>query len=314
MKHEKILPPPLNYEQPVLNFKARSLHGSREYVDYIPESHLRIWYNTQNEGYATHYHNALEIIVCAENQYTITTNSSAYTLMPGDILIVPPYMLHELHSQPSGARFIYLIDIDMLRCFRDYRALEPAFMEAYLCTASSRPEIYRQVYDSLMRTADLYFSHHVFWEMSIYSVLLELFTTIGTNHYLQSTDKSMEDTADRQSENYALFSNLLDFIDTHYADDLTLEQAAEYIGFSKYHLPVCLSSTPTQRFTTICATSGFRRRSRCLPKIGTVPLRMLPFAAALTTSLLSTDALASTQTVPLRNTATNCATKKSESE
>lgn len=235
MKHEKILPPPLNYEQPVLNFKARSLHGSREYVDYIPESHLRIWYNTQNEGYATHYHNALEIIVCAENQYTITTNSSAYTLMPGDILIVPPYMLYELHSQPSGARFIYLIDIDMLRCFRDYKALEPAFMEAYLCTASSRPEIYRQVYDSLMRTADLYFSHHVFWEMSIYSVLLELFTTIGTNHYLQSTDKSMEDTADRQSENYALFSNLLDFIDTHYADDLTLEQAAEYIGFSKYH-------------------------------------------------------------------------------
>lgn len=86
-----------------------------------------------------------------------------------------------------------------------------------------------------MRTADLYFSHHVFWEMSIYSVLLELFTTIGTNHYLQSTDKSMEDTADRPSENYALFSNLLDFIDTHYADDLTLEQAAEYIGFSKYH-------------------------------------------------------------------------------
>ncbi len=33
-----------------------------------------------------------------------------------------------------------------------------------------------------------------------------------------------------------LFSNLLNFIDTHYADDLTLEQAAEYIGFSKYHL------------------------------------------------------------------------------
>lgn len=235
MKHEKILPPPLNYEQPVLNFEARSLSGSREYVNFIPESHLRIWYNTQTEGYANHYHNAMEIIVCAENQYFITTNSRTYTLEPGDILLIPPYMLHELRSKPSGARFIYLIDIDMLRCFQDYKALDPAFMEPYLCTAASRPKIYRHVYDSLMRMADIYFSHQVFWEISIYSVLLELFAAIGADHYLQDTDDSIENAADSQSENYALFSNLLNFIDTHYADDLTLEQAAEYIGFSKYH-------------------------------------------------------------------------------
>lgn len=234
MKYEKILPPPLNYEQPVLNFKARSLSGSREYVDFIPESHLRIWYNTQTEGYANHYHNAMEIIVCTENQYFITTSSHTYTLEPGDILIIPPYMLHELRSKPSGARFIYLIDIDMLRCFRDYKALEPIFMEGYLCTAASHPKIYRPVYDALMQMADLYFSHQIFWEISIYSVLLDLFITIGTSHYLQDADAA-ENADDTQSENYALFSNLLDFIDIHYADDLTLEQAAEYIGFSKYH-------------------------------------------------------------------------------
>lgn len=232
---KKFYPPPLNYEQPVLNFEARSLSGSREYVNFIPESHLRIWYNTQTEGYANHYHNAMEIIVCAENQYFITTNSRTYTLEPGDILLIPPYMLHELRSKPSGARFIYLIDIDMLRCFQDYKALDPAFMEPYLCTAASRPKIYRHVYDSLMRMADIYFSHQVFWEISIYSVLLELFAAIGADHYLQDTDDSIENAADSQSENYVLFSNLLNFIDTHYADDLTLEQAAEYIGFSKYH-------------------------------------------------------------------------------
>ena len=235
MNYEKLLPPPLNYEQPVPNFTARSLSGSREYVDFIPESHLRIWHNTQTEGYANHYHNAMEIIVCTENQYFITTGNLTYTLKPGDILIIHPYKLHELRSRPSGTRFIYLIDIDMLRCFRDYKALEPAFMEAYLCTPSLRPEIYPHVYDSLMQMANLYFSHQGFWEMSIYAVLLGLFTTIGTNHYLQNADKNVEDTVDRQSENYALFSNLLDFIDTHYTDDLTLEQAAEYIGFSKYH-------------------------------------------------------------------------------
>lgn len=235
MKYEKLYPPPSISSSLNQTSKERSVSGSREYVDYIAESHLRIWYNTQPEGYANHYHNAMEIIVCAENQYIITTKNSTYTLKPGDILIIPPYMLHELHSEPSGSRFIYLIDVDMLHCFQDYKALNPAFIEPYLCTAALRPDIYRQVYNSLMRMADLYFSHQVFWEISIYSVLLELFATIGADHYLKNSDKSVEDTSDKQSENYALFANLLNFIDTHYADDLTLEQAAEYIGFSKYH-------------------------------------------------------------------------------
>lgn len=238
MKPKKILPsslPYLSYEQPVPNLKTRSLNGSKEYVDYIPESHLRIWYNKQTEGYANHYHNAMEIIVCMENPYTVIATGHTYTLDVGDILIIPPYMLHELHSNPFGARFIYLIDIDMLRCFQDYKALTPAFIEPYLCTAALRPNIYQQVYDTLMRMANIYFSQQVFWEMSIYSALLELFTTIGASYYLHKTDETVKNADIKQSENYELLSNLLNFIDTHYAEDLTLEQAAEYIGFSKYH-------------------------------------------------------------------------------
>lgn len=235
MKQKEMFANSPNYEQPVPNLKTRSVNGSREYVDYISESHLRIWYNNQKEGYANHYHNAMEIIVCTEHHYDVTASGHTYTLEPGDILMIPPYMLHELHSNPFGARFVYLIDTDMLRCFQDYEALSPAFIEPYLCTPTLRPDIYQHIYDSLMRMADIYFSHQIFWEISIYSILLELFTIIGSSYYLQNTNEAIGNTNNKQSENYALFSNLLNFIDTHYADNLTLEQAAEYIGFSKYH-------------------------------------------------------------------------------
>lgn len=235
MKYEKTLPPYLKYEQPVPILKTRSLNGSKENVDYISESHLRIWYNIQTEGYANHYHNAMEIIVCTENQYAVIAFGRTYTLEAGDILIIPPYMLHELPGNPSGARLVYLIDIDMIRCFQDFKVLNPAFIEPYLCTAALRPDIYQQIYDSLMQMADIYFSHKVFWEISIYSILLESFTVIGSSYFRKNTNTTIGNTNKRQSENYELFSNLLNFIDTHYADDLTLEQAAEYIGFSKYH-------------------------------------------------------------------------------
>lgn len=226
---------PPHYEQPVANFIERSLNGSQEYVDFIPKSHLRIWYNNQTEGYANHYHNALEIIVCAENQYIIITNNQTYTLNVGDILMIPPFMLHELHSKPSGARFIYLIDIDMLRCFQDFKTLDPILMEPYLCTASSRPDIYQHIYDSLMQMADTYFSHQIFWETAIYSTLLDIFITIGVNYFSKKINEETDSSDSKQPENYEMFANLLNFIDAHYADNLTLEQAADYIGFSKYH-------------------------------------------------------------------------------
>ena len=226
---------PPHYEQPVANFTERSLNGSQEYVDFIPKSHLRIWYNNQTEGYANHYHNALEIIVCAENQYIIITNNQTYTLNVGDILMIPPFMLHELHSKPSGARFIYLIDIDMLRCFQDFKTLDPVLMEPYLCTASSRPDIYQHIYDSLMQMADTYFSHQIFWETAIYSTLLDIFITIGVNYFSKKINEETDSSDSKQPENYEMFANLLNFIDAHYADNLTLEQAADYIGFSKYH-------------------------------------------------------------------------------
>ena len=233
MESEKIFTPP-NYEQPVPNFIGRSLNGSQEYVNFIPESHLRIWYNNQTEGYANHYHNAMEIIVCAENQYIIIANNRTYTLNVGDILIIPPLMLHELHSRPRGARFIYLIDIDMLRCFQDFKTLDPIFMEPYLCTLSLRPDIYQHIYDSLMLMADTYFSHKIFWETSIYTRLLDILTTIGRNYFYKNSEED-NSSGNKPKENYELFANLLNFIDAHYTDDLTLEQVADYIGFSKYH-------------------------------------------------------------------------------
>lgn len=226
---------PPHYEQPVSNFTARSMNGSQEYVDFIPKSHLRIWYNHQTEGYAKHYHNAMEVIVCIENQYIVIANDQTYLLNPGDILLIPPFMLHELQSKPSGSRFIYLIDVSMLRCFQDYTALNPVFMNPYLCNAGSQPEIYPHIYDSLKKIADLYFSHDIFWETAIYTILLDILLTIGRSHYSRNNNEDDNPQGTKPPDYYNIFANLLNYIDAHYMEDLTLEQVADYIGFSKYH-------------------------------------------------------------------------------
>ena len=224
---------PLHYEQPDPSVYVRSLNGPKETILFLPESHLRIWYNVQLEDYARHYHSALEIIICAEQQYRVAANNHTYTLNVGDILIIPPYMLHELFGS-SGARFIFLIDISMLECFQDFKTLGPVFMNPFLCTPSNHADIYAGTYNTLMQMTEIYFSHNLFWETSIYALLLNVLLTVGRCHLFGHADDASP-AATKQQEYYGIFANLLNFIDAHYADNLTLEQAASYSGFSKYH-------------------------------------------------------------------------------
>ena len=226
---------PSRYEQPISGWTKRNTSGLHEKVDFIPRSNLRIWYNNQTEGYTPHHHDALEIIICKENSYTVIANNCTYNLNVGDILIIPPHMLHEILCDSYGVRFIFLVNMEFLNSFQDYKIFDSIFIEPYLCTASLRPDIYQQIYAAFMQMTDIYFSNNIFWEISIYSMLLKVLEDIGQDYFNKSSHDKKSLSGIKQRERYEDFSNLLQYIDDNYAEELTLEQAANYIGFSKYH-------------------------------------------------------------------------------
>ena len=226
---------PPKYKQPVTEFVGRNLTGSLEQIDYSPKSHIRIWYNNQVEGYATHDHTAMEMILCIENTYTVIANSKTYHLNVGDILLIPPNMLHKIICQEEGTRFIFLINIDSFSNLEDYHTLDPVFMDAYYCSAITKPSIYQEFYANLMQMIDTYFSNDIFWETTIFSLLLKSYILIGKEQYDQSVTQADTYNINKHREHYDKFVSLLTFIDANYQEDLSLEQAADYIGFSKYH-------------------------------------------------------------------------------
>lgn len=231
----KDLGTPSKYLQPVDSFTKRNIEDKLEEVSYIPESHIRIWYNNLPMGYDMHWHDALEIIICMENQYTVIANTKTYTLNVGDILFIPPHIPHEIICNSNGIRFVCLFNIEMLTAFRDYKTMNPIFMEAYLCNATICPDIYQNIYSSFMNAIDIYFNNPIMWETKIFSILINIFSSIGSN-YFQNSSSELTTTSDHKSrEYYEKISYLLNYIDSNYAEEISLEQAASYIGFSKYH-------------------------------------------------------------------------------
>ena len=224
----------LNYTLPD-EYHGREMEGCVEKVDYYLNSNIRIWHNIQNEGYALHQHNAIEILVPIENSYTVLANNHTYQLEPGNILFIPGLTLHEIMKPDWGERFIFMFNMDPLTSFHDYSSLEPVLLDPCFLTKRTTPGIYEHIYSRLMEISTLYFSSSItFREYSIYANLIDILTTIGREHY-DALFAGTENTAEKSYDYYQKFNSLLSYINDHFAEPLTLEKMADYTGFSKYH-------------------------------------------------------------------------------
>lgn len=224
---------PFRYKQPITAQPEWILENSKENVDYIPQKHVRIWYNNEKGKYDLHYHDAIEIILCVENQTVIKTNEKTYNLNVGDILIIPPQMLHELILDGWGVRFIFLLDVKTLKCYDDFKLLELILMKPFLC--ESKMSVYKKVYDTLMSMVDIYFNNMSFWELDIYSKFISLISEIGKYYEKSNKNNTFVDDDIASKKYYKKINNILGFIDSNYTNDITLEETASMMGFSKFY-------------------------------------------------------------------------------
>ena len=230
---------PTQYQQPDENTGFRDLDtvtdSTLEHVNYVSESHIRFWYNVQAENYALHHHDAMEVIICMENPYTVSIMDTKYKLNEGDMLFIPPHLKHELICDSVGVRFICMMDIEMLKEFHDFQLMEPVFQKPFFCNQESCPDIYQRIYTLFMKMIDIYFSDNFLWETRIYSIIIEVLSRINDFYLKSQTHITLDPSSYMVRARYGRISSALYFIDTNFTNDITLEDAANYIGFSKYH-------------------------------------------------------------------------------
>lgn len=216
------------------NKPPRELNGNYEIVNYINNSTNRIWYNDLAVDFDNHWHTAMEIILPLENYYTVIINTKSYHLNVGDILVIPPGIQHELIAPPFGSRYIYLFDISIISKLSGFASLNPILNQPILITSVTFPHIFEKEYNILLQIRNEYFSLKSFGELTIYSLLIEFFVQLGRNHY-NSDFQNPYIRINKRSEYIEKFNTVLDYIDNHYKEDITLEIVAKSIGFSKYH-------------------------------------------------------------------------------
>ncbi len=212
----------------------RDVKNACEAVQYHTGSSIRIWCNEQDMTYDYHWHTALEIIMPAENYYDVELEGTVYHIHPGDILFIMPGETHRLSAPPNGRRFIFLFDAALFVNIRGWSAIMTLISKSPLITKDAYPMVYEDVCVTLMRIRDEYFGMREYMEFTSCALMLNLFAKLGYNH-IHEKDIFHSLSVSKQKEHIKKINDLLNYIDTHYTENLNLENMAAHIGFSKFH-------------------------------------------------------------------------------
>ncbi|MBO6128534.1 MAG: helix-turn-helix domain-containing protein [Pseudobutyrivibrio sp.] len=211
-----------------------TLNGMFETVNYKQSTTLKLYDNVQYENYPMHWHPAIEFVMPTKNGYTIRLSNTEIQLRERDICILCPGCIHSIIAPETGRRIIFQANTTDLRYMREVEVLL-SFMSPYMViTPEAFPDIHEKLARLLVEIREEYMESQAFSEVSIYSKLLEMFALIGVNY--SEAKKSKTDYDLTVKDEYATkFMDICDYISTHCAEDLKLDEIAALSGFSKYY-------------------------------------------------------------------------------
>lgn len=207
---------------------------SHETVAFKENSTVLIWINSQNLSYSAHWHTAMEVIIPLENDYMVSVNDKTYHLLPHDILMIAPGEIHTLSAPETGIRNIYMIDLSFLTKIKGFASIQSFISPSIHITQSTHPKIHKSILNQFLHIAAEYFRDKEYCEMTIYSVILKIFSELGYCR-MQDSELFAHCRNDKKKEYIQKINIVLDYIDINYAEDIHLEKMADMAGFSKYH-------------------------------------------------------------------------------
>ncbi len=250
------------YQQPVPgNYPSQILHGLDEELDYLPGTHIRVWFTHLRTAYPDHRHDCLEIIEGVHLYYTCRIGGVTYTISPGDILIIPPGTIHDLAPAEHCNGWIYLCDIHYLDGIPSAAPLQRALDRPLFISQKRQPNLYMLLTGHLSRMRNVYFSASAQRELLFDAELTLLLTRL-----IEARENSApeEATLDKRHAHSALFTQVIDYIEQNYARDLTLDAVARHFNLSNAYFSRLFSQYVHESFSGYLTNRRLKEAERLL--------------------------------------------------
>lgn len=193
--------------------------------------------DTYLKDVALHHHDFYEVFCLVSGDVAYTIESRTYHLLPGDLLIISPQELHQvlirgsmipyeryvLWIAPSLMESLSVDGVDLCHCFDPGRSGYTNLLHL----SGNQRELMQQMMELLWRDAqDPGFGAEVLSHSLLTSILV----------LVNRTARSAGDTQPEAEQASDLVTRVIDYVNRHYSEPLSLDMLSERFFVSKYHL------------------------------------------------------------------------------
>lgn len=184
--------------------------------------------------FPTHWHNFMEIVVPLSNDMEITVGSDTYALTENQFALIPPRSLHSLKKNSTAPCLVFQFSNQLLPQLHDFISNRQLLCGQIIQDATDPVPFSENPIDILIRMKNCYYSDTRFKELRMYDELLRLFIVVGEHNYQINNRISSQKTPQQKAYDKK-FDTVTEYLRQHYTEQISLEELADFAGFSKYH-------------------------------------------------------------------------------
>lgn len=225
------------------------LKGLKETELFDGDFPIRIVTNAINDffDYPMHWHHAVELCYVLEGSYSVEANNKLYELKCPDILFIAAGDVHSLpYQKQPGKRMFLQFMLEDIGHLCDLKDVMPFLSRTFLITAELDRDLHKAVSTRLDELKEVYEKKDLAYGIRIYALVLDIIADISSYAFYKPVDTHPSSIKNREYLNK--IGELFKYIEKHYQEDISLDDAAKAVGFSRYYLTRCLKEAMGKSF------------------------------------------------------------------
>lgn len=205
--------------------------GLREVVHFQQGLLCACFCNQEAENYPPHWHSDIEIIMPIENGYTVKIDDRHYELHKGDMLIIPPGVIHELFAPPWGSRLIIQISYALTSEMSGFYGALQQFYPCIRVNPQANEELHGILSAMLLEMEREYKACQPFYSDVLAAISRQFLVLLSRKAQAFGSGERYR----RYAKSVDGFLRVCDYIHRHCTEPLTVSHLAEVAGYSKSH-------------------------------------------------------------------------------